>query len=122
MNKVILIATLLALSLTLEAQEQRPRQSRVPATPNPIEWVQANGDTVTIRLIGDEHWSLRTTIDGYVIVEKEGTLYYARLSCKGEYRPSKHAAHNPGCRTKSELRYLRRMDKNPKLKRADARE
>ena len=58
---------------------EQPRQpNRVPATPYPIKYVQPSGDTLTIRLHGDErhHWA--ETIDGYLILQKkDGTYDYA---------------------------------------------
>ena len=60
----------------VEQPQQRP--SRVTATPYPIKHVQPSGDTLTIRLYGDErhHWA--ETIDGYLILQKnDGTYEYA---------------------------------------------
>ena len=64
MRRLIYIL-LLAISVTLVAQ-QRP--SRVPAYPGVIERVQPNGDTVYVRLHGDEHKHWMTLEDGKTLV------------------------------------------------------
>lgn len=121
MKRTALLLVMMALCLMASAQQQQPpRQARVPAVPHPVEWIQPSGDTLTIRIIGDERWSCRTTLDGYIVVEnRDKVLCYAKLNCKGEYRPTCIVAHDAGHRTARELRYLRRMDRNPKLKRND---
>ncbi len=90
--------------------------ARVPAAPYPIDVVQPNGDTLTIRLVGDEwkHWT--KTSDGFVICKnKHGFYCYAKLNCKGEVVASRRVAKNPEKRSQCELRYLERMKRNKKL-------
>ncbi len=79
---------------------QKP--SRVPAYPGIIEKVQPNGDTLHIRLVGDEwkHWV--TTEDGYKIeLNKRGWYCYVkndRLTCR--------KAHDAARRTQCEQKWL----------------
>lgn len=49
----------------------------MPAKPQLIKVAQADGSTLSVRLNGDEHFSWRTTEEGYTVVEKEGFYYYA---------------------------------------------
>lgn len=82
MRRLIYIL-LLAISVTLVAQ-QRP--SRVPAYPGVIERVQPNGDTVYVRLHGDEHKHWMTLEDGktLVIENKKGYICYAKQKKNGK--------------------------------------
>lgn len=100
--------------LTLARAQNAP--ARVPAAPYPIDVVQPNGDTLTIRLIGDEwkHWT--KTCDGFVVCQNERGFYcYAKLNCKGEVVASRRVAHNAEKRKQCELRYLERMKRNKQL-------
>lgn len=99
---VILVVVLFAVS------EYALAQNRVPAIRKPIEVVQPDGDTLTIRLWGDEHKHYRTTEDGYVILQDARGYYcYARLR-KGEQVASRRKAHDEAKRSRCEMRYLRR--------------
>ena len=82
MRRLIYIL-LLAISVTLVAQ-QRP--SRVPAYPGVIERVQPNGDTIYVRLHGDEHKHWMTLEDGktLVIENKKGYICYAKQKKNGK--------------------------------------
>lgn len=65
--------------------EQQHRPTKSPATPYPIQYVQPSGDTLTIRLYGDErhHWA--ETIDGYLILQKKDSTYeYAYRDANGK--------------------------------------
>lgn len=46
-----------------------------PANPRPRKVAQPNGDTITIRLIGDEYGSCHKSIDGYII-ERDTNGYW----------------------------------------------
>ncbi|MDR3326973.1 MAG: hypothetical protein LBT04_02390 [Prevotellaceae bacterium] len=103
------IFALIVVSFALVAQTH---PARVPAVPYPIEYVQPNGDTLVIRLYGDESKHYSTTLDGYVIVEnKEGYLCYATLDNNGNYIPSRRIANNKEKRTKCENRFLKKITK-----------
>ena len=110
MNNLIL-PLLLVLTIAVYGQDQNrpPRPSRVPAAPYPIEHVQPNGDTLTIRLVGDEHWHCTITTDCYVIAQnKRGYYCYAREIGDRQYEATRRRAHNQDARTKSEIRWLNR--------------
>ncbi len=87
----------------LQAQQRRG----VPATPHPIEVVQPNGDTLVIRLHGDEHKHWRTTEDGYLIAQnKRGAYCYAKYDKSGNTKVTCKKAHNKDERSKCEVRFL----------------
>ena len=118
MKKLLLalVLTMAVAEVTAQNDVTPGRPNRVPAVPYPVEWVQPSGDTIMIRIFGDERWSCRTTEDGFVLVEnRKGALCYARLNCKGEYRATCIVARRPENRTKCELRYIEKMKKNEKL-------
>lgn len=116
LNLKSLFLTIILLSYTFLTLEAQPSRSNVPATPHPIELEQPNGDSITIRLFGDENSSYRTTIDGYVIEEnKKGYYCYAKINCRDEIVASCKKVHNPNKRGKCELKYIAKMKKNDKL-------
>ena len=80
MKRVICI---LALSYGLLAMAQKP--ARVPAYRGVIERVQPNGDTVYVRLHGDERYHWMTLEDGKTLVKenKEGYICYAKKKKDG---------------------------------------
>ena len=81
MKRLIYIA-LIAISVVAMAQ-QKP--SRVPAYPGVIERVQPNGDTVYVRLHGDERKHWMTLEDGVTLVKenKKGYICYAKKKKDG---------------------------------------
>lgn len=103
--------------ITAQTEGEQRRPSRIPAVPHPVEWIQPSGDTIMIRVIGDEHWSCRTTEDGFVLVEnKKGALCYAKIDSKGNYKATCIVARRPDQRTKKEIRYIeKKMKTNEKL-------
>lgn len=107
MRKII---TTLLLSLSLAIGWSVAQQRRgIPASPYPITRIQPDGDTLIIRLHGDErkHWA--TTEDGFVIQENsKGTLCYALLKKDGTVIASRKQAHNADKRTRCEQKYLKR--------------
>ena len=67
----------------------------IPANPEPITFIQPNGDTLTIRIKGDERIHWRETMDGYTLLfNKEGYLTYAYLDKYGDLQPSDMIATN----------------------------
>lgn len=80
--KRLIYILLLAISVALVSQ-QRP--SRVPAYQGVIERVQPNGDTVYVRLHGDEHYHWMTLEDGTTLVteNKKGYICYAKKKRDG---------------------------------------
>ena len=80
--KRLIYILLLAMSIAVGAQ-QRP--ARVPAYPGPIERVQPNGDTIHVRLHGDERQHWITLEDGKTLVQenKKGYICYAKKKKDG---------------------------------------
>lgn len=98
---------ILLLCLNIGAVAQRPQ--RVQATREPIVFVQPDGDTLIIRLHGDEWKHFRTTADGYLIAKnKRGYYCYAKRNRQGNIRPTCHKAHNEKHRTEKEKAYIRK--------------
>ncbi len=82
MDKRLIYILLLLISMTLFAQ-QKP--ARVPARPGVIERVQPNGDTIHVRLHGDERQHWMTLEDGKTLVQenKKGYICYAKKKKDG---------------------------------------
>ena len=108
MKKITLIFSFALLALAAWA---------VPANPRPIPYVQPNGDTLMIRLVGDERFHYTTTVDGYLIAKnRKGYYCYAKWVERTEdgktYRvakPTCRKARNADKRTKCEQRRLERQ-------------
>ena len=84
---------------------QRPH--KVPASPHPISVTQPNGDSLTIRLIGDERMHYSLTEDGYLIDQnKKGYYCYAKYRSNGDIKVTHRKAHNADARSKCESRYI----------------
>ena len=94
---ILLILVLVGLTVTA--------QQRVPASPKPAVVAQPNGDSLTIRLVGDEWHHHCTTLDGYPVVQnKRGYWCYSKP--KHIQQPSCRKAHNEDQRTRCEQRWL----------------
>lgn len=107
---------IVSLLITCGAMAQ-DRPSRVPAKRDPMDVMQPDSTFLTIYLRGDERYHVRMTIDGYVIQQnKKGYYCYVKQNCKGVIVPSCRVAKNPENRTKCDWAYLKRLDKNKKLK------
>ena len=80
--KRLIYIVLIAMSVVAVAQ-QKP--SRVPAYQGVIERVQPNGDTVYVRLHGDERRHWMTLEDGETLVKenKNGYICYAKKKKDG---------------------------------------
>ncbi|HPW90766.1 MAG TPA: hypothetical protein PLJ40_05085 [Paludibacteraceae bacterium] len=112
--KLLVIASCLFVTVIGKAQE---RPSRVPAKRDPIEVMQPDSTFLTIYLRGDERYHVRMTADGYVIKQnKKGYYCYAKINCKGQLVPSCRVAKNPEDRSKCDWHYLKKLEKNKKLK------
>ncbi len=104
-----IVALLLGAVQTIQA---------VPAKRTPFEVVQPNGDTLTVRLVGDERWHAHYTADGYLIAQnKKGYYCYAkwgkeqadRNGVMRQYaKPTCKKAHDANKRKKCENRWLKR--------------
>ena len=95
----LLVAVLTALVASAE-----------PANPTPITMTQANGETVQIKLVGDEFYHFNTTIDGYTVINVNGNWEYAIK--KGDRLVSSGLiAHDPSARNAQEAHMLSSLDK-----------
>ena len=81
MKRLIVI---LAMGCGVLAMGQKP--ARVPAYKGVIERVQPNGDTVYVRLHGDERMHWMTLEDGKTLVKenKKGYICYAKKKKSGQ--------------------------------------
>lgn len=104
-NLVLMLFSCMLLHVS--AQHHRP--SRVPASPHPFDYVQPDGDTLTLRLHGDERYHYRATLDGYqVMQDKQGRYCYAKKKCNGQPKLTNKQAHNENKRTECEQKFLLR--------------
>ena len=76
---------ILAIGCGLLAMAQQ-KPSRVPAYQGVIERVQPNGDTIYVRLHGDERKHWMTLADGVTLVKenKKGYICYAKQKKNGK--------------------------------------
>ena len=112
MKKILMLILFCGFGLSTYILGQSP--SRVPATPYPIKVAQPNGDTITIRLFGDERQHYFTSTDGYVIVKNaEGYFCYAAINADNEVIASKYKVGKSGICMR---RYLKKMSKDERLK------
>ena len=83
MKRLICILSICCIACGVWAQN---RPARVPAYQGVIERVQPNGDTIYVRLPGDErnHWM--TLEDGVTLVQenKKGYICYAKKKKNGQ--------------------------------------
>ena len=83
-----LLYILLLLAATTIAAQKKP--ARVPAYHGLIERIQPNGDTVYVRLHGDERRHWMTLADGKTLVKenKKGYICYAKKKKDGRIVPT----------------------------------
>ena len=114
MEKRRLVIMTLAALLICAVQSMQA----VPAKRTPFNVVQPNGDTLTVRLVGDERWHAHYTADGYLIAQnKKGYYCYAKWGKEQPDRdgvmrkypkPTCKKAHNTDGRKACETRWLKR--------------
>ena len=81
-----------------------------PANPTPVNVTQPDGSTLQLVLVGDEFYHFNTTIDGYTIINIDGTWEYAVM--KGDQLcPSGILAHNPDSRDLQERQLVASTEK-----------
>lgn len=86
--------------------------SAVPAYPYPIKISQPDGTEITILLRGDEFFSYKTTIDGYLLTEdKDGVHRYAKVDATGRPLSTGVKARELNQRTNDEIRLIEGIDK-----------
>ena len=97
LGKILLLASASFLTAGLWA---------APANPTPYS-VWNDGDSLTLRNLGDEHYRYTQTIDGYLVVsDSNGIFYYANE--KGV--ASKVKAKNAQLRTSAEKNFLNNLN------------
>lgn len=105
MKKVIKYIFLLVFSLVIQ-----PAAFAVPATPYPVKVIQPDGSELTIRIHGDEHFSYKTTLDGYLVVsDDEGKYSYAKTDADGKLVSAGIQAKNIENRSKNDIKKLREI-------------
>ncbi len=73
----------------------------VPATPEVIRMTQPDGSKISVRLVGDEYFSMFISLDGYPLLRSEdGFFYYAQPIENSDfilspYRATEQIASNP---------------------------
>ena len=85
--------------------------SAEPANPTPINVTQPDGSTLLLKLVGDEFYHFNTTIDGYTIINNNGTWEYA-VKKGNELRASGIMAHDPAARNTQEMQLVASLDKH----------
>lgn len=80
------------------------------AYPFPIQYKQADGTTVTVRLHGNEHFHYMTTLDGVLVVNINNNIYVARVNDANEIVATDVLAHNAEERTSEELAIAETQD------------
>lgn len=77
----------------------------VRAVPRQVSVTQSDGSTITVRIYGDEKFHYTTTVDGYLIAQRDGIYYYATAQTEG-IKISSVRASDPVVRTASEADFL----------------
>lgn len=90
----------------------------VRATPFPITVSQPDGTELTIRLRGDEFFSYKTTIDGYLLVsDSKGVLTYAKSDENGRFTSTNVKVNNIGKRSLAEKSFISKLTPNQSFSR-----
>lgn len=106
--KFFIKAAICLLSIILFCDVQKGLA--VTANPDPVEYIQPDGTSITIFLHGDEfiHWV--STSDGYTILSNSKGFYeYALIRQDGSLSFSGIRAHNAADRSKEELVFLKQI-------------
>ena len=107
MKKQLFVLCLVLLVTGTGSVLGQNRPQRVPAIRTPIEQIQPNGDTLLVRLHGDERHHCTTTLDGYLIkTNRKGYYCYAKEKKDGTIIATNRIAHNEEDRTRCERRYI----------------
>ena len=84
-----------------------------PAFSGIINKVQPNGKTIQMRLIGDEHYSMFVTTDGYPVIQSSDGYYYYAQEYNGIFTPSSYIIESHRSSKVSE--FLKSIDKDSPL-------
>jgi len=102
-NTLILSALMLLITSILNA---------VPAIPVPITFTQPDGNTLTVRLKGDERIHWYESMDGYtLLLNQAGYLTYAQLDEDKNLQPSYYIATDIEKRDESVNSFLNIIEK-----------
>ncbi|MBR6981613.1 MAG: M6 family metalloprotease domain-containing protein [Prevotella sp.] len=71
--------------------------------PFPVEVRQSDGTTLTIVLHGDEDFHYYTTLDGILLVQRDGGYYIGSVDAEGTLTATELLAHNSGERSALEM-------------------
>lgn len=89
---------------------------------SPVQVKQADGSSLTIKVIGDEFFHYTTTVDDYPILQKEdGLYYYVDYSADGRATVTDIRASDPGRRSASERRAVALREKGVRASMARSR-
>lgn len=104
-NIIIIYKTMKKFSLFLIIALYSLVASAEPANPTPVTVTQPNGETLQLKLVGDEFYNFNTTSDGYTVININGKWEYAtkvgdRLVSSGVM------AHDPESRNVHEMQLL----------------
>ncbi|MCL2291329.1 MAG: M6 family metalloprotease domain-containing protein [Bacteroidetes bacterium] len=84
-----------------------------PAIPTPVTFTQPNGDTLTVRIKGDERINWYESLDGYTLLfNQAGYLSYSQLDEDGNLQPSGFIATNIEERNIVTQSFLNTIEKN----------
>ena len=78
----------------------------VPANPRPATVQQADGTSITLKLVGDEYYNYTATSDGYVVVRNDAGNYVYAMTQGDDVVPSNVVAHDAAQRSSSEQAYV----------------
>ena len=92
MKKILLSSMLLVLSLSLWA---------VTATPYPFEVTLPNGQTMTVRLVGDEYHAYYTTLDGTPLRRLDNGYFVEDQTVKEQFPAIASARRNAAIRPRA---------------------
>jgi len=84
----------------------------IPAYPYPVTFTQPNGDTLTVRIKGDEKINWYESMDEYtLLLNKAGYLTYAQLDEKGDLQPTEYIATDIEQRDVATQIFLKNIEK-----------
>src|SRR5665647_3870185 len=90
-----------------------PKLYAVSAIPYPITISQPDGSEITIRLLGNEFFHYKTTLDGYLLVpDNKGVLTYARMNTDGKLISTNIKANNIEQRLSTEKEFIKNLNPN----------
>lgn len=104
MKKILLSLTFLCVSIfTANAAK---------STGEPRAFLQPDGTTLMVRLIGDEHVSWHQTMDGAIVVQRGKAFYVARINSDGSLESTGILAHNLDNRKQQEKELVKAQNKD----------